>query len=254
MMKRPLILVSNDDGVQAKGIQVITEALRKLGDVVVFAPDGARSGMSGALTSTLPLKYQLLQEEPGLQVYQCTGTPVDCVKLAMNEVLEQKPDLLVSGINHGGNQAVAVHYSGTLGAAMEGCVFDIPSLGLSLLDGDPDADFDESVRLAMITAENILQKGLPKGIYLNLNVPKGKNIKGIRISRQAPGRWSSEFFRSTDARKNPVFWLQGYFQDYEPENPTNDTSALNDGYASLVPCRVDVTDYAFMEELKDWGL
>lgn len=253
-MKRPLIFVSNDDGVQAKGIRVIAEALRKLGDVIVFAPDGPRSGMSSAITSTLPLKYKLLQEEPGLTVYQCNGTPVDCVKLAMNEILPEKPDLLVSGINHGGNQAISVHYSGTIGAAIEGCIFNIPSIGLSLMDGDPDADFTESVRLGMLTAEKVLKHGLPNSVYLNLNVPKGELIKGIRVSRQAPGRWSSEYFRSTDAKGRPVFWMQGYFQDFDPQNPLNDTYHLENGYASLVPCKLDVTDYEFMNELNNWNL
>lgn len=254
MMKRPLILVSNDDGVEAKGIQEIAEALRSLGDVIVFAPDGPRSGMSSALTSTLPLRYKLQFEEPGLTVFQCTGTPVDCVKLAMNEVLNEKPDLLVSGINHGGNQAIAVHYSGTMGAAVEGCVFGIPSLGVSLMDFQADADFDESVRLGMTVAGKVLKKGLPDGVYLNLNVPKGNAVKGINISKQAPGRWTSEFHRSTDAQGNPAFWLQGYFEDYAPNDSMNDTYQLAQGYASLVPCRLDVTDYAFMDELNNWKL
>ena len=146
MNNRPLILITNDDGVDAKGIKELTKCLRDLGDIIVFAPDGARSGMSSAITSNIPIKYKLIKEEEGLKVYSCTGTPVDCVKLAINEVLDRKPDLLASGINHGGNYAICVQYSGTMGAAAEGCVFGIPSLGVSLLDHLPDADFNECCR------------------------------------------------------------------------------------------------------------
>ena len=132
MNDRPLILITNDDGVEAKGIKELTECLRDLGDIVVFAPDGPRSGMASAITSLVPIKYTLVRKEKGLTVYSCTGTPVDCVKLAINEVLERKPDLLASGINHGGNHAICIQYSGTMGAAAEGCVFGIPSMGVSL--------------------------------------------------------------------------------------------------------------------------
>lgn len=144
MNDRPLILITNDDGVEAKGIKELTECLRDLGDIVVFAPDGPRSGMASAITSLVPIKYTLVRKEKGLTVYSCTGTPVDCVKLAINEVLERKPDLLASGINHGGNHAICIQYSGTMGAAAEGCVFGIPSMGVSLLDHRADADFAES--------------------------------------------------------------------------------------------------------------
>ena len=152
MNDRPLILITNDDGVEAKGIKELTECLRDLGDIVVFAPDGPRSGMASAITSLVPIKYTLVRKEKGLTVYSCTGTPVDCVKLAINEVLERKPDLLASGINHGGNHAICIQYSGTMGAAAEGCVFGIPSMGVSLLDHRADADFAESCRLGRMLA------------------------------------------------------------------------------------------------------
>ena len=137
MNDRPLILITNDDGVEAKGIKELTECLRDLGDIVVFAPDGPRSGMASAITSLVPIKYTLVRKEKGLTVYSCTGTPVDCVKLAINEVLERKPDLLASGINHGGNHAICIQYSGTMGAAAEGCVFGIPSMRATLSSGLP---------------------------------------------------------------------------------------------------------------------
>lgn len=174
--ERPLILITNDDGVHAKGINELIKCLRDLGDLVVFAPDGHRSGMSSAITSEIPIKYKMTKQEEGLTVYRCTGTPVDCVKLALNEVLDRKPDLLVSGINHGGNMAICINYSGTMGAAAEGCIFDVPSMGVSLLDYSPQADFTESCRLAHILAERVLKNGLPHGTYLNLNVPDRKSV------------------------------------------------------------------------------
>ena len=161
--ERPLILITNDDGVWAKGINELIECLKDLGDLVVFAPDGPRSGMGSAITSLVPIKYTLLKKEEGLTIYSCTGTPVDCVKLAINEVLERKPDLLVSGINHGGNMAICVNYSGTMGAAAEGCIFNVPSMGVSLLDHAADADFSECCRLGRMLARRVLKEGLPHG-------------------------------------------------------------------------------------------
>lgn len=251
MNNRPLILITNDDGVDAKGIKELTKCLCDLGDIIVFAPDGARSGMSSAITSNIPIKYKLIKEEEGLKVYSCTGTPVDCVKLAINEVLDRKPDLLASGINHGGNYAICVQYSGTMGAAAEGCVFGIPSLGVSLLDHLPDADFNECCRLGHEWAKWIIQNGLPDGTYLNLNVPNIPQVKGLKLCRQANGRWTNEFKRSENGTGEPVFWLTGSFENIEPIQPDNDTLALDNGYASLVPCKIDVTDYDFLAKLRE---
>jgi 5''/3''-nucleotidase SurE len=247
--RKPLILITNDDGVDAKGINELTESLRLLGELVVVAPDGPRSGMAGAITSTIPVRYTLIKKEEGLTIYSCNGYPVDCVKLAINEMLGRAPDLLVSGINHGTNVAVCVHYSGTLGAAAEGCIFGIPSIGVSLTDSNPNADFSESCRFAVAVAEYVLKNGLPSGTYLNLNIPKVKNVKGIKVCKQAEGRWTNEYKRSEDAKGNPVFWLTGSFGNADPTHPDNDTLALDNGYASLVPCKIDVTDYTFIEQL-----
>ena len=251
MNDRPLILITNDDGVNAKGIKELTESLRDLGEIVVFAPDGPRSGMSSAITSLVPIKYTLVKKEAGLTVYSCTGTPVDCVKLAINEVLERKPDLLLSGINHGGNHAICVLYSGTMGAAAEGCVFGIPSMGVSLLDHCAEADFTESCRLGRMLARRIIKEGLPHGTYLNLNVPNIPNVKGLKVCRQADGRWTNEFKRSENATGEPVFWLTGSFENAKPIHADNDTLALDSGYASLVPCKIDVTDYDFFSVLRN---
>ncbi|MDL2255395.1 5'/3'-nucleotidase SurE [Parabacteroides sp. OttesenSCG-928-K15] len=251
MNVQPLILVTNDDGVDAKGINELVECLKDLGEIVVFAPDSPRSGMSSAITAHLPLKYKRIKKEPGLTVYSCSGTPVDCVKLAISEVVDRQPDLLVSGINHGGNMAIAVNYSGTMGAVIEGCIFDVPSIGVSLLDFSGDADFTESCRLARMVSRRVLKEGLPRGTYLNLNVPKASQVKGLKICRQADGKWVREFMASEAPRGEKVYWLTGDFENRKPIHPDNDTLALDSGYASLVPCKIDVTDYDYMDKLKD---
>ena len=247
--KRPLILLTNDDGVEAEGLVLLTKSLRSLGTVVVFAPNGPRSGMSCAITTTEPLAYRMMSEEEGLTVYSCTGTPVDCVKLAINEVLPVRPDLLVSGINHGGNQALSLHYSGTLGAAFEGCVFDVPSIGVSLCSYNPGSDFSESCRLARALAEKVLKNGLPRGVYLNLNIPNIPAVKDIAVGRQTAGKWVREYIRE-EQDGEVRFWLTGHYQASGPSYPDNDITLLKEGFASLVPCKVDVTDYTFMDELK----
>lgn len=252
MNEKPLILITNDDGVEAKGINELIECLRDLGDLVVFAPDGPRSGMASAITSIIPIKYSLVKKENGLTIYSCTGTPVDCVKLAINVVLDRKPDLLVSGINHGGNMAICVQYSGTMGAAAEGCIFGVSSIGISVLDHRANADFTESCRLGRMLARRVLKEGLPHGTYLNLNVPDLPVVKGMKVCRQADGQWTNEFVRSENAAGEPVYWLAGAFENTKPIHQDNDTLALDNGYASLVPCKIDVTDYDFMNKINNW--
>lgn len=250
---KPLILITNDDGYRAKGINELIKALKGLGRLVVMAPDGPRSGMASAITSTIPIKYKLIKEEEDLTIYSCTGTPVDCVKLAVNEVLNRQPDLLVSGINHGGNMAICVHYSGTMGATAEGCVFGIPSMGVSLLDSNPDADFTECCRLGRSTAEKVLKVGLPHGTYLNLNLPTDIPVKGLKVCHQADGRWVKEFKVGENGNGENVYWLTGHFRN-DDKQEDNDVKWLDQGYASLVPCKIDVTDYSYIEELKSWNL
>jgi 5'-nucleotidase len=252
--KRTLILITNDDGVDAEGIRSLTGALCGLGDMVVFAPDGARSGMSCAITTTEPVRYRILRQEEGLTVCSCTGTPVDCVKLAVSAILPRKPNLLVSGINHGGNQALSVHYSGTMGAAFEGCVFDIPSIGVSLKEYAPGADFSASCRFARCLAVQVLERGLPHGTYLNLNVPNIPEVKGLRTGRQTDGKWVREYIREADENGEPAYWLAGDYEKAGLDYPDNDVTLLENGYASLVPCKLDVTDYAFADELKTWDV
>jgi 5'-nucleotidase len=247
---KPLILITNDDGIQAKGIHELINCLKDLGKVVVVAPDGPRSGASCSITSIEPVRYQRISQTEDLCIYTCSGTPADCIKLAINEMLDEKPDLVVAGINHGGNMSISVQYSGTMGAVAEGCVLGVASMGVSLMDCDMDADFTESCRLGRALAEWVLKEGLPHGTYLNLNVPTGEKVKGMRICRQADGRWMHEYITKKDEKGETVYWLSGDFVNAQPIHPDNDTFALDNGYASLVPCKIDVTDYAFMEKLK----
>ncbi|GHV53573.1 5'-nucleotidase SurE [Bacteroidia bacterium] len=247
MKKKPLILLTNDDGVEAKGLQELTESLKGLGELVVFAPDGPRSGMSGAITSMVPLKYKQLSKGGDVTVYSCTGTPVDCVKLAIHTGI--KPDLLVSGINHGGNMSVCVHYSGTMGAAIEGCILGIPSLGVSLCHYGEDGNFRESCRLGRQVIDYILEAGLPEGSFLNLNVPSLPQVKGIKVCRQADARFISEYIPAEDGQGHPAYQLTGDLFVKHP-HPGDDTAALDEGYASLVPCKIDVTDYGLMKGLE----
>jgi len=251
--KKPFILITNDDGVEADGIVMLAKAFQCLGTIVVFAPDGSRSGMSSAISTEKPVFYTQIIDEADFKVYSCTGTPVDCVKLALNEVLPAKPDLLVSGINHGGNQGLSVHYSGTMGAAFEGCVFDVPSFGISLCQYRPDADFTEACRLGRKLARILLKRGLPNGVYLNLNVPNIPSVKGIAVARQSAGKWVQEYIcEEVDGELH--YWLSGKYKTLGEDFPDNDDTLLQEGYATLVPCKIDVTDYAFMEELKKWSL
>jgi 5'-nucleotidase len=250
----PLILISNDDGVDSEGIRQLTASLRDLGNIVVFAPDGPRSGMSCAITTTAPVRYGIVRQEDGLTVYRCTGTPVDCVKLAVSELLPCKPALLVSGINHGGNLALSVHYSGTMGAAFEGCVYGIPSIGVSMHGYTPGADFAASCRYAHHLAVQLLKRGLPHGTYLNLNIPNIPAVKGLRVGRQTGGKWIHEYVCETDVAGEPAYHLTGEYVAAGPCHPDNDVTLSDNGYASLVPCHLDVTDYAFISELKKWPL
>ncbi|MDR2473691.1 MAG: 5'/3'-nucleotidase SurE [Tannerella sp.] len=258
------ILITNDDGYNVEGITRLADEMRSIGEVIVFAPNRARSGMSAAITSTLPITYKLHTQRDGLTVYSCSGTPVDCVKLALNEVLDTKPDILLSGINHGGNHALSVHYSGTMGAAFEGCVFDVLSIGVSLFDCLPHSNFSEACRIARLVVVEVLKRGLPHGVYLNLNIPAVEHVKGISAARQTDGKWINEFTRDIAIDGSVSFMLGG---EYSPATPTasnhvggfpqnatltDDLTLLQSGYATVVPCKVDVTDYPFAQELSQW--
>lgn len=248
--KKPLILITNDDGFRARGIRTLTNYLKEIANIIVFAPESPQSGMSSAITSTSPLRYFLYKEEENAKTYICNGTPVDCIKLAMN-VLDEKPDMIFSGINHGSNASISVIYSGTMGAAIEGCIFGIPSVGMSLCDFGTEADFSQSGIVATNIAQKIMHEGLPKGICLNVNVPKGE-VKGIKIASQTLGKWTNEYYRSKDGAQRDVYWLRGNFDNWETDNSDTDEWALTNGFAAVVPVKINMTDYETINKLKHW--
>ena len=248
---KPLILITNDDGILSKGISELIDMACTLGNVVVMAPDGPRSAQSNALTMAVPVYYQLERKEPGLEIYKCSGTPTDCVKLALNNVLDRKPDLLFSGINHGSNSGINVIYSGTMGAVFEGCVNEIPSVGFSICDHAKDADFSKAKVYFEQIARKVMIEGLPAGVCLNVNAPMG-DIKGVRLSQQTKGYWTEEFENRTSPHGQDYYWLTGYFLNQEPDNEQTDEWALSQGYVSIVPTRVDMTDYEAIKLLKSY--
>jgi 5'-nucleotidase len=249
---KPLLLITNDDGVQSSGIHNLIESVKSLGEVIVVAPDGPRSGMSSAITSIQPIRLQLIKKEEDLTIYSCSGTPVDCVKLGLNKILDRKPDLLLAGINHGSNSAVCVIYSGTIGATLEGCINGIPSIGISLTDHSSGADFTAAGKYGRIVAEKILKNGLPTGVCLNLNVPNIPHVNGLKVCSQTKGSWIKEFMEAKDPIGKTVYWLTGEFLNEDPDNSHNDEWALDHGYAALVPLRIDMTAYDFLGKIKDW--
>ena len=254
-MAKPLILITNDDGVMAPGIRHLIRFMRDLGDVVVVAPDKPQSGMGHAVTIVNPIRLEKITVEKNLNEYACSGTPVDCVKLAVNKVLKRKPDLLVSGINHGSNSSINVIYSGTMSAAIEGAMENIPSIGFSLLDYSFDADFESGKKFVRQIASHVLQNGLPGGICLNVNIParKENEIKGIKICRQARANWEEEFDHRKDPHGKDYYWLTGRFRVHENSDET-DEAALAAGYVSVVPIQFDFTAHKFISELEQSGL
>ena len=222
--QRPLILVSNDDGVIAKGISELVKFLRPLGEIVVMAPDAPRSGSASALTVTEPIHYQLVRKDVGLTVYKCSGTPVDCIKLALHTVLDRKPDLIVGGINHGDNSAVNVHYSGTMGVVIEGCLKGVPSIGFSLCCHDPNPDFEPSGPYIREIARQVLEKGLPPLTCLNVNFPNVRELKGVKVCEQSKGQWTNEWENFAHRGDTHYYWLTGEFQNTDSDNEKNDHS------------------------------
>ena len=255
--ERPLILVSNDDGITAPRIRALVEAVQPLGDVVIVAPDSPQSGMGHAVTISKPLRLDQIRTDiyGELQAWQCSGTPADCVKLEVSKVLHRKPDLLVSGINHGSNSSINVIYSGTMSAAVEGAIESIPSVGFSLLDYSYDADFSYAKKVAHTVAKNILANGLPKGTLLNVNIPQLKEAdsKGIKVCRQALAKWEEEFDERKDPNGRTYYWLTGKFVNYDKGEDT-DEWALQNGYVSLVPVHFDLTAHESIAFINQWNL
>lgn len=256
-MAKPLILVSNDDGITSRGIRKLVDVMKHLGEVVVVAPDSPQSGMGHAITvgDTLRLRKSDIFGE--IEAYECSGTPADCVKLAKHYVLKNRNiDLIVSGVNHGSNSSISVLYSGTMSAAIEGAIEGVPSIGFSLCDFDPNADMSNiDYYLEKIAAE-ALKKGIEKGIALNVNFPVGQKeeIKGIKVCRQANARWEEEFDERTDPYGRNYFWMVGNFVNHDKAED-NDEWALANNYVSIVPCQFDLTAHHAIAHLnEEWDI
>lgn len=255
MTKKPLILVTNDDGITAPGIRNLISVMNEIGDVVVVAPDSPQSGMGHAITINSTLFVEAITVDEGPQKeYSCSGTPADCVKLAVNEILDRQPDLCVSGINHGSNSSINVIYSGTMSAAIEAGIEGIPAIGFSLLDFNWNANFEASRKYVKTITETVLKNGLPKDVVLNVNIPNlpESDIKGIKVCRQARANWKEEF----DKRKNPhgkeYYWLTGKFINLDNGEDT-DINALENAYVSVVPVQFDLTAHHSLQTLNTWN-
>jgi 5'-nucleotidase len=250
-MIRKKILITNDDGIQAKGLEKLVNIALQFGDVLVVAPHTGRSGMSTAITVDVPLRLKQYQSANHYSSFSCTGTPVDCIKLAFDKLLDNTPDLILSGINHGSNSSVSVHYSGTMGAVIEGCIHEVPSIGFSLCDHRHDADFSHMESYLQRIIAETLANGLPKGTCLNVNAPKGE-ISGIEVVRQGHGRWVEEFDQRTDPQKRDYFWITGYYKNLDNGSTDTDNHVLEKGKISVVPIKIDMTDHLFVDQLKNW--
>ena len=256
MKTKPLILVTNDDGITAPGLRSLIEVMNEIGEVVVVAPDSPQSGMGHAITINSTLYCDKIKVTDGPQVeYSCSGTPADCVKLAINELLDKKPDLCVSGINHGSNSSINVIYSGTMSAAIEAGIEGVPAIGFSLLDFKWNADFKPLKEYIKKISLEALKKGIPKDVVLNVNFPLLKNgkIKGMKICRQARAYWVEEFDKRTNPMGREYYWLTGTFIN-EDKGEDTDEWALNKGYVSIVPTQFDLTAHHSLQQLNTWNL
>ena len=253
--KKPFILISNDDGYQAKGINSLVDMIRDMADILVCAPESGRSGMACAFSANDPLVLVPQRQEEGLEVWSCNGTPVDCVKLALEELCkERRPQMVIGGINHGDNASVNAHYSGTMGVTLEGCMKYIPSLAFSLCTHDWFADFEPLRPYIRKIVRKVLDDGLPKGVCLNVNFPVVDQFKGVRICRMAPGTWDNEVVKCRHPRGYDYWWMVGRYTNDEPEAEDTDNWALRHGYIAITPTKIDITSYEMIEQMKNWDL
>lgn len=249
---KPLILVTNDDGYFAPGLKELIAMVKPYGDVLVVAPEQGVSGMSHAITIKSPLRKTLLEQSKGLTIYKINGTPVDCVKMALNQIADRKPDILVSGINHGSNSSISVIYSGTMGGAIEGSLNKIPSIGFSLCSHRMDADFSLVKTYGEQIFTSVLKNGLPAYTCLNVNFPviSKEDFKGIKVCRQARGVWREEYDKRIDPHGGEYYWLTGNFSNGENGSTDTDEWALANNYASIVPVKTDFTDFESIKKLE----
>lgn len=250
-MSRPLILIINDDGIYAPGIRFLSSVAARFGRIVVVAPDKPQSGMGHAITINSTLRIEKTNYHNAELEFSCSGTPVDCVKMAVNQILSEKPDLVLSGVNHGSNSSINVIYSGTMSAAIEGALEGCPSIGFSLCDYAQDADFSQAEKFVASIIENALKQPMPKGVCLNVNIPKLKTeeIRGIKVVRQARANWVERFDERKDPYGRSYFWLTGAFVNFEPEATDTDEWALVNGYISVVPTQADLTAHSALKQL-----
>ncbi len=246
---RPLILISNDDGYAAEGIQSLIQILRGTGDLIVVAPDSARSGASLSITNTTPVKYNKISEEPGLTIYSCTGTPCDCVKLALDYLVPRRPDLIVGGINHGDNAATNAHYSGTIAITIEGTLKGIPSIGFSTCAFKSREDFTRLKSPILNIVKKVLSQGLPPHVMLNVNFPSCEKFSGIRICRMGMGDWYDEWTEREHPRGGKYYWIGGYFKGYDSDDEATDLWAIDHGYIAVTPITLDFTAYSAMSAI-----
>lgn len=254
MSKRPLLLVTNDDGISAPGIRALIAVMQELGDVVVVAPDSPQSAMGHAITINNTLHLNKISIENAIVTeYSCSGTPADCVKMAVNEILKQKPDLCVSGVNHGSNSSINVIYSGTMSAAVEAGIEGIPAIGFSLLDYNWDADFEQIKPFIKKIATQVLTNGLHEGTVLNVNFPKltTDEIKGIKICRQAKAMWEEKFDKRVTPFGKEYYWLSGEFVNLDKGTDTDEWALAND-FISIVPVQFDLTAHHAIQTLNTW--
>ncbi|MFO0356983.1 MAG: 5'/3'-nucleotidase SurE [Sphingobacteriaceae bacterium] len=253
MNSRPTILVTNDDGVFAPGIKHLTTIAKQFGDVIVVAPDKPQSGMGHAITINSTLRLEKTNFHQTTMEFACSGTPVDCVKMAVNSILKKRPDLVLSGINHGSNSSINVIYSGTMSAAIEGALEGSPSIGFSLCDYALEADFTAATKHIEQLIVHALNDKMPKGVCYNVNIPKlpALNIQGIKFVRQAKANWVERFDERKDPYGRSYYWLTGEFVNFEPEATDTDEWALSQGYLSVVPTQVDLTAHNYLNEIKN---
>lgn len=247
---RPFIMIVNDDGIQAPGIRALIGFVTADADVIVVAPDSPQSGKASSITVDGPLHITPMPDFEGARMYAVSGTPVDCVKLGIHTIVPRRPDILLSGINHGSNSASNLIYSGTMGAVMEGAQLGIPSVGFSLLHHAIDADFSQCGAVVKRVVDDVLRNGLPKDVCLNVNIPAQCTPEGIKVVRGGRGHWTDEYTRYEDPHGHPFYWLSGSFIDEEPDNPETDNYWLNRRYATIVPVRPDQSYIPAIETLR----
>ncbi len=250
---KPLILITNDDGYSAKGIAELTKMATLFGDVYVVAPAVGMSGMSQAISLSNPLRSELLSSQPGLVIHKLTGTPADCIKFGIDKITPRKPDVVLSGINHGSNATANVFYSGTMGAALEGAMNGIPSIGVSLCSFDADADFSVVTKHTQTILNCVIKNYLGKPICLNVNFPdvKEQDFKGIKVCRQANGYWRGAFDERLTPYQQKYYWLTGNFVNHDEGQTDTDEWALQNGFASVVPTIINITAFDQMAELSN---